>query len=181
MNQAIENLELTFLKYTDLVFDKKNPNKMTETQMDGIVAAMKHQGMNEALIVMRHELDKKGKIIKKFRNKIANGEHRAIAWCERLKNKTVPCFYYDMTEGMRLLIRQTHNKNHGLHDAEMDSAEFKLMKKLGLEKLLKIQTTMSDEEFDKIINWGKDKALENTKVEFEITHSCGVPGCSHGQ
>lgn len=164
----------------DLVFDKKNPNKMTETQLQGLMKSIKYQGMNEAIIVMRHELDKKGKIKKKFRNLLANGEHRAEA-CQKLGHKTIPTLYYDMTEGMRLLIRQSHNKGHGLHDSELDSVEFQMMKKLGLEKLLKEQASISDEEFDKIMTWGKDKAEGNQSVEFDISHHCSYPGCNHGQ
>lgn len=179
MNQG--KIKITLLDIDDLVFDKFNPNKMTESQFEGLKEGIKHQKFNEPIIVMRHELDTEGKVKKENRNLIANGEHRALAMKE-LGYKTISAVYYDMTEGMRLLIRQTHNKGGGTHDATMDSKEFQLMQKLGVDLLLKTQLSMSDIEFDKIIEWGKNVPEDNESVstDFDVKHSCNYPGCKHG-
>lgn len=182
MNPKEHDIELIFLDLSILNYDKKNPNKMTEAQMEGLVKSVKENKMIQPIIVQRHELDSNGKVIKEFKNLIANGEHRAEA-CEKAGFKTIPAFYFDMTEAQRILYRQVGNKLSGSHDMELDSVEFAKMRKLGIEDIFKDMTSMSDAEFDKIIRWGKEVAESNESIDvnFEVTHKCSYPGCTHGK
>jgi len=183
----VQQHDLTELDISKVQFDPKNPNQMTDLQQDGLGLSMKSRtGMWEHPVIQRHELDAKGKIIKRNKNLIANGEHR-IKELIKAGNKTVKCVYVDMTEGERIMIRQMGNKMGGQHDRIMDADELRLLEKLGLDKDFQQMLAISESEFQRDIEIAKeieDVPSQNKRVEFiadaNVVHRCIVPDCNHG-
>jgi len=127
----IEQLHLTEMKLKDVNFDPDNPNRLTDVEEKSLTNSMERFGYDEFAIVQRHELNDKGKIVKKFKNLVANGEHRIKKLIEDGHEKGF-VVYRDMTEVERRLLRQVHNKLGGQHDPVLDKKEIELLKKLDL-------------------------------------------------
>ena len=131
LKPQIVQQKLTRVLASSLVFDPDNPNVMTASEEEALVISMHRFGYDEFIQVQRHEIDEKGKIITKFKNMVANGEHRAKKLIAD-GHKYILCVYRDMTEAERLLMRQTHNKLGGTHDAVKDKKELERLREMGM-------------------------------------------------
>ena len=106
------------LKISDLVFDDTNPNMMTEEQMKGLKKSMQRFGYLIPIVV-------------DMKNKIADGEHRAIIYKE-LGLKTIPAIKMKLeTDADRRELRQVMNKLKGLHALDKDILELRLIEESG--------------------------------------------------
>lgn len=102
--------ELIRVNISDLIFDKENPNQMTQKQMAALRKSMQTWGYLTPVIIDQN-------------NKIADGEHRALVYKE-LGMETIPAFQINLeTDSDRLMIRQVMNKLRGEHDRQLDSNE----------------------------------------------------------
>ena len=108
--QLIEEHPIIKIKIADLIFDPSNPNVMTDKQMHGLRASMQKFGYLTPVVV-------------DMKNKIADGEHRAIIYKE-MGYSEIPAIRMKLeTEAERRTLRQVLNKLHGTHDKEKDSDE----------------------------------------------------------
>lgn len=102
----------------DIKVDGKNPNSMTKYQFEALKRKIQSEGFTSPIIV---NLDLM----------IADGEHRWRA-AKDLGFTQVPVKRLDITEGERLMLRQTYNKLHGTHDKKLDEEDYKIIYKAGL-------------------------------------------------
>jgi len=108
-NSILEH-QLVKIKISDLIFDPSNPNVMSPKQMHGLRASMQKFGYLTPLVV-------------DLKNKIADGEHRAIIYRE-MGYDEIPAIRMKLeTDADRRELRQVLNKLHGTHDKEKDSDE----------------------------------------------------------
>lgn len=108
--------------FKDLIFDKDNPNQMSEEQETGLDQMLGKFGFLENIIVSPK--DKRGKQL------IHHGEHRT----KRLMNAGNTWAWgivKKLTTAEHRLLRQGMNKLHGTHDAEMDAKEYKVLQNQG--------------------------------------------------
>jgi 16S rRNA G966 N2-methylase RsmD len=111
---VIVERDLIKLKISDLIFDKTNPNQMTQDQMKGLRKSMQRFGYLTPIVVDKD-------------NKIADGEHRALIYKE-LGMQEIPAYrvHFD-NDTERRLLRQTMNKLKGTHDLSLDADEMAMI------------------------------------------------------
>jgi hypothetical protein len=115
--------------FKNLIFDKDNPNQMSQEQEEGLDNMLGKFGFLENIIVSPP--DKKGKSM------IHHGEHRTKrlmeagnTWAWGIVKKLSPVEHR--------LLRQGMNKLHGTHDAEMDASEYQFIQKQGQLEMLAV-------------------------------------------
>lgn len=119
----------TKIYFKDLVFDKDNPNQMSEEQEAGLDAMLSQFGFLENIIVQPK--DDKGKQL------IHHGEHR-VKRLMKAGNEWAWGVVKELSEAEHRLLRQGMNKLHGTHDAKMDTLEYQELEKQGMLDVLSL-------------------------------------------
>lgn len=162
--QVIDEHPITKIKISDLVFDPTNPNIMSDEQMKGLKLSFKKFGYLVPLVV-------------DLKNRIADGEHRAIAYKE-LGLKEIPAIKMKLeTDADRRELRQVLNKLHGSHNLSKDADELVILfQNQKLDELAEIIARPA-EDMRRLINrfhpgfdptQAEDKAQVDTIVEAEL-------------
>jgi len=167
-------IETKEIKLSKIIFDKNNPNKMTEKQIEALELTV----------------DKYGFAIDPWLNKLDNGKYMVIDGEHRikllLKNnvKSVMCKIFKISYPEVQMLRQIANKLRGEHDKQQDITEFKGISDAGLMTEFNNMMGKPLDYFEKIIETdGLDFLSENIVVDpTEIEkHQCIIKECKHGQ
>lgn len=126
-NKLVEMPSPTKIYFKNLIFDKNNPNQMSEEQETGLDNMLSKFGFLEPIIVA--PLDKKGKQL------IHHGEHRVKRLMEA-GNTWAWGIVKKLTSTEHRLLRQGMNKLRGTHDPEMDAEEYRVIQKSGQLEIL---------------------------------------------
>lgn len=111
--KKISSLPIEEVLIDEIRSDGKNPNQMSAEMFSGLVAHISDHGIINAIIITEDGL-------------IADGEHRVLA-AKELGLKTIKARRIKNDEALRRTVRQTMNKIHGTHDANLDAEEFKAL------------------------------------------------------
>jgi ParB-like chromosome segregation protein Spo0J len=106
--------DLIKVKISDLVFDKTNPNQMSQDQMKGLRSSMQRFGYLTPIVIDQD-------------NKIADGEHRVLIYKEFGLTEIQAYRVEFEDDSERRLLRQTMNKLKGSHDPALDADEMALI------------------------------------------------------
>lgn len=128
----IQDYEVRKVEVSKVKLDKANPNQMTDKQLESLRYALKKFGGLQPIIV-----DDQYNMI--------DGEHRWRAY-HMEGEETIPAIVIpNVTDSVKRLIRQTMNKLHGEHRADMDAEEYRAILEAGegeeLKKLLQLSIT----------------------------------------
>ena len=155
------------VKIKDLKFDAANPNKMTEEQDKALSKSLTKFGYVYPVVVDKNTL------------MIADGEHRVT----RLLNDGVTeieVLMYDFkSDAERRLFRQTANKLHGMHDKELDLAEYDFIFKEGEFDELKELIALSNKESSWLIEQLNSKENNTSEVNQLGRFEIECPSCHH--
>jgi len=135
--------------------DEKNPNKMT----------------NEQLEVLKRNIQKYGFLVPIILNKdyiIIDGEHRYMA-AEELGLTKVKGIILDVNDIDKSVIRQVMNKLKGTHDYNLDQDEIKfLLDELGKDGLMDI-TGLPETQIDSLLEGTNFEEIPNVCMKGEMT------------
>lgn len=113
-NKRITEYPLKNIAISELVFDKTNPNQLTQEQMHGLHRSMERFGYLTPIVVDEDY-------------NIADGEHRALIYKE-FGLKKIPAYIIPLKDDMeRRLLRQTMNKLRGQHEPALDADEIAML------------------------------------------------------
>lgn len=143
----MEVRDVTQIKIDQLSVDDKNPNVMTDEQMDQLRSSMDKYGFLFPIIVDQN-------------NKVVDGEHRFLVMKER-GMVDIPCIKMKFkNEAERRALRQATNKIHGHHDLAKDIEELDFILKQD-SKLLDELLGMNEKHIDDM-----KKSLSLIKPQF---------------
>lgn len=147
-----------------LKLDGKNPNKITKSMKESLKENMLKFGWNMPIITDMNLI-------------VADGEQKLIIALEENWN-IVPILKKELSVSQRKLIRQSMNKIRGVHDAEMDAAEFKLiLKSFEMEELTKLTGIDEQEILNTLEKTERDNAEEVSKVDKLYNIEIECPFC----
>jgi len=134
----MEDTKLEYVKIADLKTDEKNPNQMTEAQMNSLKASMDTYGNLQPIVVDQL-------------NNVVDGAHRLLVY-KMAGKETIPAIRVSLqSDTDRRIIRQTMNKLRGKHDPALDAEEFVEILKAGQEKKFFDITAIRQAEFYKLM------------------------------
>jgi len=161
----VKELSLQKINVTKIKFDKTNPNKMTDKQMEGLKATMEKYGYLTPVI-----LNKDFTVI--------DGEHRARIYKD-LGKKTIQAYVLDIKKVDAKVLRQVMNKLKGEHNFEKDTLEFELIKNAGELKTLAELLAQPERVFNTQINLEEDFKGTEVKVVDELATDSECPKCGY--
>jgi len=167
-------IETKEIKISKIIFDKNNPNKMTEKQVEALELTVDKYGF--ATDPWINKLDN-GKYM------VIDGEHR-IRLLQKNNIKTVLCKIFKIKYPEVQMLRQIANKLRGEHDKQLDIIEFKGIMDDGLITEFNNMMAKPFGYFESVIeNDGLKFLSDNIIIEPNETeeHRCIVKNCKHGQ
>jgi hypothetical protein len=144
---------------SQIVFDDKNPNVMTEAQEKGLSKSHDQLGILEDLIIREKD------------NLCVDGEHRAkdaikkgektypaIILKEQWIKDTMKAMKLKEADVVKIFIRQVKNKLHGQHQAEKEQMEFMIVQNDDGSKMLSEFLGQPEEQV--IVKFTDEKAID---------------------
>lgn len=115
---VVKNVPVKSLK-----FDDKNPNKMSDKELESLWSAMKRFGYLAPIIINE-------------KNQVVDGEHRAMVYRD-MGIKEIPAYIVPALndDTQRRLARQVMNKLRGEHDPKLDLEELEEIYKTNQQAL----------------------------------------------
>lgn len=162
------------VKTSQVVFDEKNPNKMTEKQVEALNKNIHRYGF--AIDPWLNDIGKK-----KFM--CIDGENR-IRMLMAIGIKEFPAKVFKVSYADVQMLRQIANKLRGEHDKELDIQAFKGILDAGLMEDFNELMAKPTDYFEKIIeNDGLEFLSENIEVDVSENenHQCIIKDCDHGK
>lgn len=153
MTKVVDMPKPTKIFFKNLIFDKDNPNQMSEEQESGLDNMLSKFGFLENIIVSTK--DKQGKQM------IHHGEHRTRRLMEA-GNTWAWGIVKKLSLVEHRLLRQGMNKLHGTHDAAMDSAEYQYLQQQGQLEMLSVLIAQPVEQLmveKEMVNVTKDPLM----------------------
>lgn len=158
---------------SDIIFDKNNPNKMSEKQFIGLEKAIDRYGFSKDPWVNQQD---NGKYL------MIDGEHRVKAL---MKNnvKYVTCRVYNVIYAEVRMLRQVGNNLHGEHDKKKDIGEYEAILDNNLMAEFSEMLAKPLGFFEQMIENDNSIPGSNGSVDLDtnVVHRCIVKGCTHGQ
>ncbi len=178
MNKKIQDLlkiiPTKTIPISKIVFDKNNPNKMSESQVQALERVVTKYGF--AAEPWLNE-QKNGTYL------VIDGEHR-VKLLQEKGAKSVQAKIFKLKYSDIRILRQVANKLRGEHDKTQDLEEFRALQD---DKLLtEFNSLMGkpDGFFEQIVeNNSIDFPDDNIEIDTpdSIQHRCVVKDCDHGQ
>lgn len=157
------------IKVQDLVEDDNNPNVMSKHNFEALKKAIKKFGFIVPIITNQDLL-------------IADGAHKWKA-AKELGMKKVPVIKLDLKDVDRKILRQILNKLSGVHDEDLDLAEFRNIESEGELDLLKELLPEENKHIDKLLDSLKPSKLpdlDGAESVAQLGHlEIECPKCHH--
>ena len=168
MKINLKNIPTKVIPLDQIVFDKRNPNRMTEDQMRALNKVVDKYGFAQDPWVNQ---------IKPDRYMVVDGEHRILLLREK-GVKEIACKIFKLKYSDVRILRQVANKLRGAHDRQADIAEYKEIYDSGDISEFAEMLAKDEEDFKKLITDDLDQPDHADEIdEMPTENKC--PKCGY--
>ena len=168
MKINLKNIPTKVIPLDQIVFDERNPNRMTEDQMRALNKVVDKYGFAQDPWVNQ---------IKGGKYMVVDGEHRILLLREKGVKK-IACKIFKLKYSDVRILRQVANKLRGQHDKAADAAEYKEIYDSGdLSEFAEMLSTEED-DFKRILekSYDMDFGLEEPEMPEPPKNPKSKPG-----
>jgi ParB-like chromosome segregation protein Spo0J len=134
---ALEKLEVTYVKVSDLKPNDYNPNRQDPHDFKLLLSSMETDGFTQPIVALRD-------------GTIVDGEHRWRAGSQ-LGYEEIPVVFVDMTPEQARVATLRHNRARGSEDLQLTAEVLRDLERLGALDWAQDQLMMDDVELQRLI------------------------------